>query len=75
MLPASGDDADDAGLVFISYSHDDAAWAQRFRVLLKPLVRRKRLRLWDDTQHPGRRRVASRDRARRSSAAGSRCCW
>ena len=48
MLPASGDDVGD-GLVFVSYSHDDAAWAQRFRVLLKPLVRRKHLQLWDDT--------------------------
>ena len=47
MLPAPGDDVDD--LVFVSYSHDDAAWARRFRVLLKPLVRRRRLRLWDDT--------------------------
>ena len=45
MLPASGDDVGD-GLVFISYSRDDAAWAQRFRVLL---VRRKHLRLWDDS--------------------------
>ena len=71
MFPAPGDGADGDGLVFISYSHVDAAWAQRFRVLLKPLVRRKRLRLWDDTQirvgdewHPaieeaiGRSRVA-----------------
>ena len=38
------------GLLFISYSHVDVAWAQRFRVLLKPVVRRKRLRLWDDSQ-------------------------
>lgn len=39
----------DRDVVFISYSHDDAQWAQRLRVLLKPLVRRKRLRLWNDT--------------------------
>ena len=36
-------------LIFVSYSHEDAAWVQRFRVLLKPLVRRKRLTLWADT--------------------------
>ena len=47
-------------VVFVSYSHCDAQWAQRFGVLLKPLVRRKRLRLWMDTElrvgdewHPG----------------------
>jgi hypothetical protein len=54
MLDASGDDvaAGDVGrnLVFVSYSHAAAVWAQRFRLLLKPLVRSKRLRLWDDTQ-------------------------
>lgn len=44
-------DASDGGrdLVFVSYSHEDAEWVQRFTVLLKPLVRRKRLRLWVDT--------------------------
>ena len=45
-----GDGTADAGLVFVSYSHADAVWAQRFRVFLKPLVRRKRLTLWDDTE-------------------------
>ena len=49
MSRAPGD-VEDGGLVFVSYSHDDAAWARRFRVLLKPLVRRKRLTLWDDSQ-------------------------
>ena len=71
MFPTPGDGADSDGLVFLSYSHADAAWAQRSRVLLKPVVRRKHLRLWDDTQirvgdewHPaieeavGRSRVA-----------------
>ena len=71
MLITPGDGADGDGLVFISYSHIDGAWAQRFRVLLKPLVRRKHLQLWDDTRirvgdewHPaiedavGRSRVA-----------------
>src|SRR5437660_665833 len=37
-------------VVFVSYSHCDAGWAQRFGVLLKPLVRRKQLRLWVDTE-------------------------
>ena len=36
-------------MVFLSYSHDDAQWAQRIGVLLKPLLRRERLRLWVDT--------------------------
>ncbi|MGH3804622.1 MAG: toll/interleukin-1 receptor domain-containing protein, partial [Pseudonocardiaceae bacterium] len=36
-------------LVFVSYSHHDAEWALRLRVLLKPLVRSKQLRLWIDT--------------------------
>ena len=71
MFTTPGDGADGDGLVFLSYSHDDTVWAQRFRVLLKPLVRRKRLTLWDDSQirigdewHPaieeaiGRSRVA-----------------
>ena len=43
---AGGDGRD---LVFLSYSHDDAQWAQRIGVLLKPLLRRERLRLWVDT--------------------------
>jgi NB-ARC domain/TIR domain len=48
--PCVGDPADDArDLVFVSYSHHDAQWVQRLTVLLKPLVRRKRLRLWADT--------------------------
>src|SRR5689334_11298710 len=39
---------DDRDLLFVSYSHADDVWAQRFEVLLKPLVRRRRLRLWVD---------------------------
>ena len=49
MFPTPGDGADDDGLVIISDSRTDAAWALRFRVLLEPVVRRTRLRLWDDT--------------------------
>ena len=36
-------------LVFVSYSHDDAAWAQAFTEILKPLVRSKRLHMWVDS--------------------------
>jgi hypothetical protein len=36
-------------LVFVSYSRDDAEWAQAFTGFLKPLVRVRRLRLWIDT--------------------------
>jgi hypothetical protein len=45
------DDAADGGwdLVFISSRPENAQWKQRFKVLLKPLVRSKQLRLWADT--------------------------
>jgi NB-ARC domain/TIR domain/WD domain, G-beta repeat len=36
-------------LVFVSYCRDDAEWVQRVGVLLRPLLRGKRLRLWVDT--------------------------
>jgi hypothetical protein len=39
---------EDRELLFVSYSHTDDVWAQRFEVLLKSLVRRQRLRLWVD---------------------------
>jgi hypothetical protein len=42
------DERDDRELLFVSYSHADDVWAQRFGVLLKPLLRRRRLRLWVD---------------------------
>jgi hypothetical protein len=35
-------------LVFLSYSHADAEWVQRLEVLLKPVVRARRLRVWAD---------------------------
>lgn len=38
--------------IFVSYSHHDAAWVRQFKNVLKPLVRSKRLRLWDDTDIP-----------------------
>lgn len=36
-------------LVAVSYSHKDARWRDELRKFLKPLVRQKRLRIWDDT--------------------------
>ena len=41
-------DANRRDLVFLSYSHDDAEWAQALTGLLKPLTRTRRLRLWVD---------------------------
>ncbi|MDT0351661.1 NB-ARC domain-containing protein [Pseudonocardia charpentierae] len=35
-------------LVFVSYSHADVAWVQRFEVMLRPLLQPRRLRLWID---------------------------
>jgi hypothetical protein len=46
MFAAQADDSDD-DLVFVTHSRDDLVWAQRFRVLLEPLVQRRRLRVWD----------------------------
>lgn len=52
--PLVGDTGDGGrDLVFVSYSHEDAQWVQRFKVLLKPLVRRKRLGLWVDADIRG----------------------
>jgi WD40 repeat protein len=38
--------------VFISYSHDDQDWRRKFTQTLVPLVRNRRLELWDDTHIP-----------------------
>jgi len=35
--------------VFVSYCHADAEWVQRLEVLLKPVVRTRRLRVWADS--------------------------
>jgi hypothetical protein len=38
--------------VFISYSHQDTAWLHKFQDALKPYIRNRAIRLWDDTQIP-----------------------
>ena len=35
--------------VFISYSHEDAAWLKRLQTMLKPLTRNNTISMWDDT--------------------------
>jgi hypothetical protein len=37
-------------LIFVSYSHSDDFWLDRLQVHLKPLARRGRIEMWDDTQ-------------------------
>ena len=51
--------------MFLSYSHADAVWAQRFQVMLTPLVRTQRLALWIDDRSPagGARRGGTRSTA------------
>src|SRR6478736_2714930 len=44
-MPGTGVSRD---LAFISYSHKDADWLERIRILLKPYVRNGHLRVWDD---------------------------
>jgi O-acetyl-ADP-ribose deacetylase (regulator of RNase III) len=36
--------------VFISYSHQDKKWLKRLQLMLKPLLRKGSLSIWDDTQ-------------------------
>jgi hypothetical protein len=36
--------------IFISYSHHDASWLQRFQIMLRPLLDADRLEIWDDTK-------------------------
>jgi TIR domain-containing protein len=35
--------------VVVSYSHADEKWRDELRKFLKPLIRQKRIRIWDDT--------------------------
>ena len=64
---ANNDAGGGRDLVFVSYSHEDAAWVQRVQVLMKPLLRSRRMRLWVDTDirtgeewHPGILRAIER---------------
>ena len=36
--------------VFISYSHKDKAWLEKLQTVLKPLIRKGVVNLWDDTR-------------------------
>ncbi len=36
--------------IFVSYSHEDKRWLERLQVHLKPLVRKGKVDLWDDTR-------------------------
>jgi hypothetical protein len=36
--------------VFISYSHRDSRWLEALQIHIKPLTRRRRITVWDDTQ-------------------------
>ena len=35
--------------VFISYSHRDSAWLEKLQTMLKPLIRKQTISVWDDT--------------------------
>lgn len=40
--------------IFVSYSHKDKVWLNKLQIMLQPLVREKKLTLWDDTKiRPG----------------------
>lgn len=36
--------------VFISYSHQDKEWLERLKTMLKPLIRKNPISIWDDTK-------------------------
>jgi hypothetical protein len=36
--------------IFFSYSHKDRKWLERFQTFLKPLLREKKISVWDDTR-------------------------
>jgi WD40 repeat protein len=38
--------------VFVSYSHKDKKWLEKFQTMLKPLVRNRTISVWDDTTIP-----------------------
>lgn len=36
--------------VFISYSHKDKKWLEKFQIMLKPLIKSDKILVWDDTK-------------------------
>ncbi|MGE0820881.1 MAG: TIR domain-containing protein [Candidatus Binatia bacterium] len=36
--------------VFISYSHKNSSWLERLQTMLKPLIRKNAITVWDDTK-------------------------
>ena len=60
--------------VFVSYSHDDQKWRRKFTLILDPLVRDRRLELWDD-MHILVGGDWRRDIDEGVRRAGRRCCW
>ena len=56
--------------VFLSYSHDDEQWRRKFTQMLAPVVRDKRLVLWDDTTQ-----IPVGDDWRRDIAGGVQRSW
>ena len=36
--------------VFVSYSHEDREWLNKLQIMLRPLLRRRTISLWDDTR-------------------------
>jgi len=45
-MPSKGEERNQ---VFISYSHRDKEWLQKFQVMLKPTIRKQKITVWDDT--------------------------
>ena len=39
------------GVVFVSYSREDAEWRRQFELMLRPLVRERRLEVWSDERN------------------------
>ena len=38
--------------VLISYSHEDKAWLEKLQTMLKPLVRKNSISIWEDYSEP-----------------------
>lgn len=56
--------------IFISYSHADAEWLKRVQVHLKPIERKKNIKVWDDTRiQPGENWLVEIKRNIESAAA------